>query len=103
MGRKEYTKQRKEIEESEENKSTDTYFARSLDSLVQRQDLAFSEAKPDEEDSLRSFNDKTPTMEDNSRLELWSGTQSSDSEKDKTVTNTPEEDTVEDGVDHRNS
>ena len=94
MGRKEYPKQ-KEIEESEENKSTDTYFSRSIDSLVQRQDLAFSEAKPDEEDSLRSFNDKTPTMEDNSRLELWSGTQSSDSEKDKTVTNTPEEDPVE--------
>ena len=94
MGRKEYPKQ-KEIEESEENKDTDAYFSRSIDSLVQRQDLAFSEAKPDEEDSLRSFNDKTPTMEDNSRLELWSGTQSSDSEKDKTVTNTPEEDTME--------
>ena len=94
MGRKEYPKQ-KEIEESEENKSNDAYFARSLDSLVQKQDLAFSEAKPDEEDSLRSFNDKTPTMEDNSRLELWSGTQSSDSEKDKTVTNTPEEDASE--------
>ena len=94
MGRKEYPKQ-KEIEESEENKSNDAYFARSLDSLVQRQDLAFSEAKPDEEDSLRSFNDKTPTMDDSGRLELWSGTQSSDSEKDKTVTNTPEEDTTE--------
>ena len=94
MGRKEYPKQ-KEIEESEENKSNDAYFARSLDSLVQKQDLAFSEAKPDEEDSLRSFNDKTPTMEDNNRLELWSGTQSSDSEKDKTVTNTPKEDAAE--------
>ncbi len=94
MGRKDFLKQKEDIEEADENKSTDAYFARSLDSLVQRHDLAFSEAKPDEQDSLRSFNDKTPTMEDNNRLEVWSGAPGSDSDKDKTISNTPEEEEV---------
>ena len=94
LGRKDYSKQKQEVTDDEkEDRPASNYFARSIDSLVQRQDLVLSEAPADE--SLRSFNDKTPTMEDNNRLEVWSGTTQSSDSDGKTVANTPEEEAEE--------
>ncbi len=96
LGRKDYSRQKTDVtEETEEPKN---YFARSIDSLVQKQDLAMSSKTEDEDENVTVYSDKTPTSEDN-RLDVCGGHDGSSTHESssdgKTVTNTPEEETQE--------
>ena len=94
LGRKDYTKQKPDVlEEPVEESRSSSYFARSIDSLVQRHELATCERSADEADEQLTYTDKTPTTEEN-RVEIWTQ-QASDSEG-KTVTNTPEDENADD-------
>ena len=92
QARKDYSRQKAETpEEQEESRN---YFARSIDSLVQRQELATCESRSaDESEDNMGYSDKAPTVDDG-RLETWQQQNPSDAEG-TTVTNTPEDENTE--------
>lgn len=92
LGRKDYSKQKSEvIEEPEENRN---YFARSIDSLVQRQELAACERSMDDINDPLYNDGKVPATDEN-RSEAWVQQNSDSDGNGKTVTNTPEDENTD--------